>query len=174
MSMIWAEKLKIVNVEWFRNMLKICLRAWLVESRISHNRRRDMWGLRNVIPDGYWMSGLSLHWCHHRVSAVTSYWSVGSCIRLLFAVTESSCEILSRYDVLWQMTNVKETLALPWLLQNIYRSRLPRGTWHITLWYALCLRPLGGAKIDQSREKLCGNLTSLAIFEDFARQWIAE
>lgn len=91
MSMIWAEKLKIVNVEWFRNMLKICLRAWLVvESRISHNRRRDMWGLRNVIPDGYWMSGLSLHWCHHRVSAVTSDWSVGSCIRLLFAVAEST------------------------------------------------------------------------------------
>ena len=48
---------------------------------------------------------------------------------------------------------------MPWLLQNIYRSRLPRGTWHITLWYALCLRPLG-AKIDQSREKLCGNFSN--------------
>ena len=139
LSMIGAKEQKL-NVEWFRNMLKICSRARLEESRMSHNRGRDMWGLRNVIPVGYWMSVLSLHWCHHRVSAVTSYWSVGSCIRLLLAVTQST--FLWDSQQIWCFVTNDQHKRDSCVIQNIYRSRLPRGTWHITLWYAHCLRPL--------------------------------
>lgn len=94
--------------------------------------RGDTWGLRNVIPDGYWMSVLSLHWCHHHVSLVTGYWSLVS--------------VLASY-LLPQMTRSDETprqrtmfcdkcVTLLLLLRNTKCIQVTSLTCHVT-YYAM-------------------------------------